>query len=98
MEGIDVNEETIALDTIKNVGIRGVYLMEENTLDNLRSGEHIELEVSNGANYEVWDKKGAKGSAEKARDIIKEILSKGNKSPLERSVVDKLTDIIKEYE
>jgi trimethylamine--corrinoid protein Co-methyltransferase len=53
-KGFEVDEKTIAFDTIRSAGIRGVYLMEDNTLENLRSMEHDELDVSNGANYYMW--------------------------------------------
>jgi len=98
LKGFEVNKETIALDTIANVGIRNTYLMEDHTIANLRSGEHVELNVSNGANYDVWKGKGAKSSSEKSRDIINAILTKGNKCPLEQSLSKGLSNIIEKYE
>ncbi|HHW48162.1 MAG TPA: hypothetical protein GXX14_06035 [Clostridiaceae bacterium] len=98
LRGIEVNEETIAFDTIANVGIRGTYLMEDNTIENLRSGEHVELFVSNGANYEMWRRKGAKSSTQKARDIVDDILAKGSKSPLDSETSKRLAEIIEKYE
>jgi trimethylamine--corrinoid protein Co-methyltransferase len=98
LEGIEVNEDTIALETIENVGIRGTYLMEDHTIQHLRSGEHVELDVSNGANYDMWKSRGGKNICQKARDIAGDILSKGNKCPIDRKMSDELLKIIKEYE
>jgi trimethylamine---corrinoid protein Co-methyltransferase len=98
IKGIVVNEDTIAYETIANVGIKGVFLMEEHTVGNLRTGEHCELDLSNGANYDVWKNKGAKSSAEKAKDIVRFILNKGNKSPIEQTLSIEINDIIKKYE
>jgi len=97
-KGFEVNEDTIAFDTIENVGIRGVFFTEDNTLQNLRSGEHVELDVSNGANYDVWSSKGSKSSSERAGDIAAEIISKGNRCPVDKKLSDALAGIIKKYE
>lgn len=98
LKGMEVNDETIAFDTIANVGIRGTYLMEDHTVENLRSGEHVELYVSNGANYDMWRGKGAKSSSQKSRDIVKDILSKGSKHPLDMETSRILSGIIDRYE
>lgn len=98
LKGIEVNKDTIALDTIFTVGPRGTYLMEEHTLEYLRSEEHVELDVSNGANYEVWKVKGSKSCSQKANEIVKNILKKGSKSPLDADMKKKLADIIVWYE
>ena len=98
MRGIEVTKETIAYDTTADVGPRGNYLMEEHTIEHLRSGEHVELSVSNGANYEMWKTAGMKSSPEKARDIVNKLLAEGNKSPLNEEDKEKLNQIISKYE
>lgn len=97
MKGIEVTKDTISMDTISEVGPRGTYLMEDHTIKHLRSGEHVELDISNGANYEMWKAAGMKNSATKANDIVKGIIKKGNKSPLENNTVKKLDAIIEKY-
>ncbi|NJD04209.1 MAG: hypothetical protein FIA99_16820 [Ruminiclostridium sp.] len=98
LKGIEVNKDTVAFDTIANVGPRGTYLMEDNTLENLRSGEHVDLSVSNGANYDMWKSKGSKSVAQRSHDRVEEILKKGNKCPLQPEIKQKLDDIISKYE
>ncbi|MDO8685720.1 MAG: trimethylamine methyltransferase family protein [Clostridiales bacterium] len=98
LKGIEVSEDTIAFDTIANVGPRGTYLMEEHTLENLKSGEHVELSISNAAIYEMWKSKGSKNVVQKAQDKVLEILEKGNKCPLQPEIKQKLADIISKYE
>lgn len=97
-KGIEVSEDTIAFDTIANVGPRGTYIMEDHTIEYLRSGEHVELSISNGANYDVWKSKGQKTIVQRAGDKVKEILEKGSKCPLDQEIKQKLADIIKKYE
>lgn len=96
--GIEVTEETIAFDTIKNVGPRGIYMMEDHTFDYLRSDEHVELSVSNSANFEMWRQKGANSIVANAKRKAAEILGMGNKCPLDEEVISGLNAIIKRYE
>jgi Trimethylamine:corrinoid methyltransferase len=98
LKGFEVSPETIALDTIAAVGPRGTYLMEDHTIEYLRSGEHVGLSISNGANYDMWKAKGSKSAAQKAGDKVKEILSKGNRCPLNTETIQKLESIIKKFE
>ncbi len=44
-EGITVNEETIALDVVRQVGPGGTFLATDHTLKHLRSGENLYLTV-----------------------------------------------------
>jgi Trimethylamine:corrinoid methyltransferase len=96
--GIEVSRDTIAVETIANVGPRGTYLMEDHTMEYLRSGEHVDLGISNGANYDMWKAKGSKSSTMAAHDKVEEILKKGNKSPLQPEIKQKLAEIIGRYE
>ncbi|MDR3644486.1 MAG: trimethylamine methyltransferase family protein [Clostridia bacterium] len=98
LRGIEVSKETIAADVIAQVGPRGTFLMEDHTLEYLYNGEHIDLPVSNGANYETWKSKGMPGITQRADDIAADILKKGNKSPLDETAKKELSDIIAKYE
>ncbi|MBP8933056.1 MAG: trimethylamine methyltransferase family protein [Candidatus Atribacteria bacterium] len=96
--GIEVNKDTLALDTILQVGPRGEFLTSEHTLHHLRSGEHVSLDVSNGANYEVWKQKGSKNSTKKASDIVSSILHYGCQNPLPTDQQKEIHSIINQYE
>lgn len=98
LNGMQINTETIALDTIKSVGPRGTYIIEDHTFDYLRSGEHSELVVSNGQNYDNWLGNEHKSVVQKAAETVERIISNGNKCPLEQSERLKLSDIIEKYE
>ena len=96
--GIEVTDESIAADVIKKVGPKDIFMMEEHTLINLRSGEHALMDVSNGANYGVWREEGKISSADAANSIKKSILEKGIQNPLDDEKSARLADIIAEYE
>lgn len=81
--GILVNENTIAKNIISQVGPRGDFLALDHTLDNLRSGEHIEPTVIKGLNYENWKNAGAKKCTQLASEKAEKMLQgvqQGDKS------------------
>lgn len=98
LRGIEVSEQTIALDAIAAVGPRGTFLMEDHTLAHLRSGEHIDLHASNGTGYEVWKAGGSHSSVDNARAVVAAILRDGCQTPLEAEKAGALAGIIEEYE
>ncbi len=75
--GIDVNEDTIALDTIKDVGITGNYLATEHTLANFRNAI---FESSILVRKQRESKKGNSYMRENAEEYLHMILSKERKS------------------
>lgn len=96
-QGIEVNDETLALDLIHKVGPGGHYLAEKHTLEHLEK-EHFMPEVSDRRSYEAWKKAGSKTVVEAAREKAKEILKKHQPTPLEKGVQKEVKEIIKRAE
>lgn len=71
--GIDVNEETLAFDVIKEVGPRGGFLTEEHTFDHFRE-EHYQPFISDFRNVAQWETDGRKTVTELAHAKWKEML------------------------
>lgn len=71
--GIEVNEETMAVDVIDNVGPGGHYLYEDHTMKWFR--KHWQPTLMDRNSYESWKEKGEKTMkdriVEKTRDLIK---------------------------
>jgi trimethylamine--corrinoid protein Co-methyltransferase len=57
--GMEVNEDTIGIQVINDVGPKGSFLTEDHTLKYLLSGEFREVKVSNTNNYDNWLDAGA---------------------------------------
>jgi trimethylamine--corrinoid protein Co-methyltransferase len=71
--GIEVNEETLALDTIREVNFSGHYLNQRHTVRTFRQEHFIpRLMVRDG--YESWEKAGRKTVLDRARERMNEIL------------------------
>jgi trimethylamine--corrinoid protein Co-methyltransferase len=93
-KGIEVNDETLALDLIRKVGPGGNFLAERHTLDHLRK-EHFIPVLTDRRSYEAWLKDGAKDLVKRAKEKVKTILEKHRPDPLEKDVVKRIGQIIK---
>ncbi len=97
MEGIPVNDESLDINSIHNVGPGGTYMGEEMTLKYLR-GYHSTSSIFDRQNRGNWMlTKGGKNSFEAAREIANDIikshrpsveLTESVKSDLHRIVVE----------
>ncbi len=91
MQGIVVDDETIALDTIKNVGPGGNFLSQKHTLKHMR--EIFIPQYMDRRPYNVWEEKhddGRDWALEKARKI----LATHQPEPLDPAVSAELNTII----
>ncbi len=80
--GIPVDEESLALDLIKEVGAAGDFLTTEHTLRHYKSQlSHAKLAVRN--RRAAWEARGAKVFEEAVQDRVQEILTAEPKSYLD---------------
>ncbi|MDW7675530.1 MAG: trimethylamine methyltransferase family protein [Bacillota bacterium] len=91
--GIEVNEDTLAFETIKNVGPGGNYLAETHTVKHMRS-ETFFPKVANRSIYADWVNDGAKTSWDRANDLAKDILANHYVEPFKYEII---ADLIKEF-
>ena len=98
LEGITVNEDSIAKEVIKKVGQRKDYMAELHTLKYLRSGEHASYKVSNRDVYDIWKSSGKPSITDNARKVAEEIIREHKPKPLTKDKQERLKDIISSYE
>jgi trimethylamine---corrinoid protein Co-methyltransferase len=72
--GIEVNENTLALDAIHEIGFAGNYITAEHTLANFRQ-EHFLPQFLVREPYESWEKGGSKTALDNARAKAQAMLS-----------------------
>ena len=89
LEGIWVYKEALAYEVIKKVGPGGTFLAQMHTFQHFKK-EHFLPQLADVNSYSVWNKKGRKSLAEKAREQVEEILKNHRPSPLPGSVVSEL--------
>jgi trimethylamine--corrinoid protein Co-methyltransferase len=91
--GIDVDEETMALDLIAEVGPGGEYLTSEHTLRHFRDNWFPRL-ISRDP-YEKWEHKGRKDLGSRANEFVRRILENHEPKPLDGRVADELRRIVR---
>ena len=87
LNGIRINDDTLAMDAIKNVGIGGDYMMEEHTLKWIRSDEYYFSPIVN-----YMDVSG-RGPLEIAHEEVEKILA-SYKSNVPDEIVVKLNEYL----
>jgi trimethylamine--corrinoid protein Co-methyltransferase len=95
MQGIIVDDETLALDVIKNVGPGGNFLSQKHTLKHMR--EIFIPQFMDRRPYNVWEEKrddGRDWALEKARNILKT----HQPEPLDPAIYAELKTIIASVE
>ena len=101
LEGINVNEETIALDVIKKVVSnpkKGVnFLGETHTRKFMRKELYIPTMIDRNRRS-TWRKKGSKDIIERAGDKVKQILQSFTPPEVDGEIEVKLKDYIKDVE
>jgi trimethylamine--corrinoid protein Co-methyltransferase len=73
LTGIEVSEETLAVDLIKKMGFSGNYLSDNHTRKHVR--ELWQAKLGETGNYDGWKAAGARSTTEKAQDKVREILA-----------------------
>ena len=73
LTGIEVSEETLAVDLIKKMGFNGNYLFDNHTRAHVR--ELWQAKLGETGNYDGWKNAGATSTPEKAQEKVAEILA-----------------------
>jgi len=97
VRGVDVNDETLAVDVIAQVGPEGSFLAHQHTLKHIRNEIHIPRLFDRRPEAE-WTKLGRKATHEVARERARQILKEHFAEPLPKDVQQKLSAIVKQAE
>jgi len=96
VEGVKVNDDTLAFDLIKEVGPGGNFVTAKHTRRFMRS-EHYQPSLSNRDSREDWEARGGKTTWERAADEVKEILARDGYSlpaDIREQVLSEITGIV----
>jgi len=94
-EGIEVNEDTLAMDVIDKVGPGGHFLGEKHTLKHFRERWMPRPDVDG---LETWEKEGIKSLGELAHEKVQEILATHKPTPLPEDVDREISRILQRAE
>jgi trimethylamine--corrinoid protein Co-methyltransferase len=74
--GIQVNDDTLALDVIRRVGVGGSYLAEEHTVRHMRQ-TYWPSDLFNQKSWDAWQTEGGQDVYAKAHARVQQILAEG---------------------
>jgi trimethylamine---corrinoid protein Co-methyltransferase len=95
MRGLEINEETLALDLIDQIGPDGDFLSSEHTLEHYRKDWYPKL--FDRSHYDTWQRRGGKTLRERARDKALKILETHQPEPLPVDVQQQVDAIVEQY-
>jgi len=97
IEGEIVNQETIALDLIKEVGtIPGQYLNQEHTRKWWKTEQFMGSSADYTSTYTEWKKKGKKNALDYAKKRVKDIIASHKPPQLAEEKVEQIEKILEE--
>jgi len=95
--GITVNDETLSVDAIKEIGSFKDFLMHPSTLKYVRT--QSKPEIINRKNRTAWEADGSKNSAEKATEKARWIIENHEiKTPISKEAKSEIASILKSAE
>lgn len=97
LDGVPVNDDTLAVDMIREVGIGGEFVTHQHTYDNFRENQ-VQSDLIDRNTRGVWKDAGAKNMHTRCNEAAKEILAAHKPEPLPDGVAKTLRDIITEAE
>lgn len=97
MNGLAINEETLALDAIAKVRPGGGFLAENHTLEHWREAQWAPS-IIDRSRYDVWVEKGSKDAFKRANEVASQLIKKHEVPPLGKDVEDLFEEILEERE
>ncbi len=94
MQGVEVSEETLALDLIHEVGHAEGFISAEHTMRHFREDWYPNL--FNRETYEMWERAGGKSLRERANEKVEHILETHQPEPLLADVQQEIDRIVSE--
>jgi len=94
--GIEVDEDTLALDLIKEVGLKSNYITTKHTIKRFRKEIRFS-KLSNRNNRSTWEEQGSKSVEERAKDEVRKILVTKHEKCLTPEQERKLLEIEKKW-
>ena len=95
IDGIRVDEETLAAEVISKVGPGGHFLAEKHTRDHHMKERHMPSDVIDRLSPDAWTKAGSKDATRRAKEIADETLREHTPKPLPKHSEERLETVFK---
>jgi trimethylamine--corrinoid protein Co-methyltransferase len=93
LEGVVVDDETLALSSIAEVGPGGHHFGTAHTLARYRSEFYMPI-VSDRQNYEKWREDGSRDAARRAHTLARQLLDHYEPPPMDAAVAEELAAFV----
>ena len=93
LQPFEVNNETLALDAVREVGPAGHFFGAEHTMQRYEQAFYSPL-LSNWDNYETWVERGQVTAEQRANQIWKQLLGEYEQPALDPAIDDELKDYV----
>lgn len=95
-EGVKVDEDSLSVDVIGEVGPRGNFLKHRRTISQFRNEHHM-ARLSDRSTRQKWSADGSKDSASRAKERVRETLETHVPKPLEPESRRGLAALLRDY-
>jgi trimethylamine--corrinoid protein Co-methyltransferase len=86
VRGIEINDDTLALDVIDRVGPGGHFLMDDHTLRYMRTEHYYPSAIFDRQDREMWEQSGSTDAWSRAKETARRILTDHKPQPLDSTV------------
>jgi trimethylamine--corrinoid protein Co-methyltransferase len=93
MRPLEVNDDTLAVDAIKEVGPGGHFFGSPHTMERYENAFYAPL-VSDWRNFENWTLAGAENATQRANKIFKQVLADYQPPPLDAAIAEELAAFV----
>jgi trimethylamine--corrinoid protein Co-methyltransferase len=93
VKGIDVDDQTLAVDVIRRVGVGGHYLGDKHTIEWFKKELFIPSELVDRQDLKAWKALGGKDAFQRAREIAQKILNDHQPEPLPADAEKNLDEV-----
>ncbi len=97
LDGVPVNDQTLAVDVIREVGIGGEFVTHEHTFTHFKEHQSQSRLVDRNTRG-VWKDAGGKDMHTRCNEFAREVLANHQPAPLPDSAAQTLRDVIGEAE
>jgi trimethylamine--corrinoid protein Co-methyltransferase len=97
LKGINISDETLLVDAIREIGPTGEYMSHDSTIKYMHQ-EHFHPKIFKRQYRQIWEKEGGKTQYDLAREKTIKIIGTPFKNPLSNKVNQQLDEIIAETE
>lgn len=96
MKGLEINEETLALDLIDEIGPEGQFLDSDHTLRHFRETWYPRF--FDRRNYDDWAADGSRTLRDRAREKVEAVLAEHQPEPLPKDAAERVKAIVRRAE